>query len=286
MKTALRFPKAPSMEGTWMPVFLEPIVGSGERIAVAIACTAANAQALAIKIVPDNAIRCMYGTSAEKVSSLVDWIVQSLSEHISVEHSLVGWSPPFDGAMAGPISLGQGDDLREIISQAASMVSSLSKPPDLLAVDPDSEMIVHDDRWETQIQVAVSSQSPSLAQSFGVTQDLGKANAKIKFGFMTAKYAANFGLMLPDHLPHSLGRSKIKLLDLELLKDARLLVKPSTIELILRTPRFDDKSISHLLLRRVIDNFEQIESHANGQGIGVVRAESAEEAAEYLLKVA
>jgi hypothetical protein len=286
MKTALRFPRAPSIEGAWMPIFLEPIIGSGEKIAVAIACTADRNRKLVSKIIPDGTLRCMYGVYAEKVRALVELITVSISDHLSTEHSLSGWIPPFGGVQAGPVFPGQGDDLHEIISQAAAMVSSLSRPHELLLAQGGAEAEGHEDRWEKQIESAVSAKAPALTQSFGMTQDLGKIHAKIRFSFMTATYAANFGLIVPTNLSSSFIRSKAKLMDLYILKNAQMLLKQGTIELILGTPHMDDRSLSNLLLRRVIETIEQMESHAAGEGVGIVRTESPEDAAAHILKMA
>ena len=128
MKTGLQFPGAPAVEAQWVPVYLEPVVGSGERLAVAIACIDSRQGYLISKIVPEQVLKCMYGSAGTKISNLVDWVTESLTEHLDQKRNLDGWAHPFDGVIVGQIMRGQGASLQEVASQAAVLVSSLFRP--------------------------------------------------------------------------------------------------------------------------------------------------------------
>ena len=136
------------------------------------------------------------------------------------------------------------------------------------------------------MRTAVEEVRPALGLSFEQAYSFGKEHVKIRYGFVTARYASNFGLIVPSRLPYTIGASKARLLDLEMLRESDQLVKPSVFELILGTPSLDDPKLSSITVRRIIENIELIEAHGDAEGIPVVRMNTVQEAAKYLLSKA
>jgi hypothetical protein len=110
-----------------MPVYLEPIFMSGERITVAIAAVSGD-ESVVHQAIDHEMIRAMYQDRSTEILALVDLIVDSLHIFITKYGSLHKWNSPISGAYAGSVFNAEGIKLENIVNQGIQTCSSLSKP--------------------------------------------------------------------------------------------------------------------------------------------------------------
>ena len=91
------FPKAPSYKGFWHAIYLEPIVGSGERVTIAVAAIGEDKSFKVIQAIRTELLDCLYGMQAKNIQNMINWLIESANKFITESGFLNGWSPPFEG---------------------------------------------------------------------------------------------------------------------------------------------------------------------------------------------
>jgi len=276
------FPELPKSSGWWSTIYLEPIVGSGEQIAIAVlACTERDFKV--VQAIRTELLDCLYGNQASNMLSMISWVIESVKKEFKTSKSLDQWVGPFDGITLSKPTTARGHNLDEILRQAVRFTSSLSS----LSLDAErSEEEVqprkYSEQWSRSIAQEIKSINPKLVSSFGQKVQLGESKILTTFGFIQGDYTANFGLLVPSRLSASLNAVKAKLLDLETFKKSGLLAKPSGFEVIIGTPSDSDPTLTDSSLKKLRDNIDMIGELASLENIDVFRAESAETAAYHI----
>lgn len=276
------FPELPKEEGYWRAIYLEPIVGSGEKISIA-ALAVTNKQFKVIQSVRNELLDCLYGNQADNIRSMISWVINSLQTELKTSSSLGKWVSPIAGIVIGDEIVARGQNLDEILRQAVRFSASLSALSlDADRSDDDEQPRKYSEHWSRSISAAMKQVNPQLIQSFGQKVQLGEANVATSFGFMYGDYSANFGLLVPSRLAASLNNVKAKLLDLETFKKSALVIKPREFEIIIGSPSLTDPTLTDASVKKLRDNFTLIEEIAKAENIKLFRAESAEEAAHHI----
>lgn len=117
-------PVFPDLEATWAPVYLEPVVESGERLTIGVVATDGReiASSLAIN---ERALQCLYGESASGMLAMMEMALRK-AEHYAKSGFDTSFSSGIHGVLMGPARDGIGDSLEDIVSQGISLTSSLS----------------------------------------------------------------------------------------------------------------------------------------------------------------
>jgi len=110
-------------QARWAPILLEPVVGTGERITVAILVDQGNGLRVFPALRPAF-IQAAFGDSAEDFRSLMEILGQSLEQRMFSESSLADWERPFDGLILGEFSSAAGSSTQDIVESAISLSSS------------------------------------------------------------------------------------------------------------------------------------------------------------------
>ena len=76
-----QFPQIPNFKGEWRAIQLEPIIGSGERITVAISVLGQNGEHKAIQAIRPELLECLYGNKSKEMMKLIQLIIESVSNH-------------------------------------------------------------------------------------------------------------------------------------------------------------------------------------------------------------
>ena len=276
------FPEPPETTGYWRSVYLEPIVGSGEKMAIAAIAVSENSFKV-IQSVRSELLDCLYGNQAENIGSMITWVINSLKKELKNSGNLHNWQSPIGGVHISDETLARGSNIDDILRQAIRFSASLSSLSlDAERSDDDEQPKRYAEHWSRSISTAMKEVNPQLLSSFGKRVQLGETNVLTSFGFIHGEYTANFGLLVPSRLSASLNNVKAKLLDLETFKKSSLGVKPSSFEVIIGSPSLQDPTLTDKSIKKIRDNFTVIEEIAHAEGISVYRAESAEEAASYI----
>ncbi|MEI7100276.1 hypothetical protein ACOIDY_32600, partial [Klebsiella pneumoniae] len=78
-------PAMPATSGRWASVYLEPMIGSGERLTVAVATITSSGEILVKPAIRKEVIEAMYGFKAPAFINVVDLILSSLKLHLAAK---------------------------------------------------------------------------------------------------------------------------------------------------------------------------------------------------------
>jgi len=278
------FPELPTTSGWWRTVYLEPIIGSGERIAIAV-LAGSDKEFKVIQAIRSELLDCLYGQQSDNMRSMIAWIIDSINKEFKQFKSLEQWVSPFEGVVLSDMTIARGQNLDEILRQAVRFTSSLSSLSlDAERSDDEIQPKKYNEYWSRCIAQELKKINPQLISSFGKKVQLGESKLLTTFGFIRSDYTSNFSLLVPSRLSASLNSVKAKLLDLETFKKSGLLTKPTVYEIIIGTPADSDPTLTDNSLKKLRNNIEMINELASSEGITIFRAESAEIAANHLVK--
>lgn len=275
------FPELPSYKGYWQTIYLEPIVGSGEKIAIASIATGDDSQFKIIQSIRTELLEYLYGSQSVNISGMINWIIDSAYKELKSNRDLSNWQVPFDGIICGKRIRAFDDNIDGILRQSIRLTSSLST----LALDADREPDDYQSRkyteqWARSISDELKNINPSLNEFFNKKMRTSEANVLTTYGFYTDVYTSNFGLLVPTRISSSLNSLKAKLFDLESLKKSPIVLIPKKLEIIIGAPSFSDPTLSEKSIHRMQNTLNLINEVAEKENIQVFRAESARSAAE------
>ena len=286
--TSMPFPSVPPFKGAWQAIYLEPIVGSGERFCVAIAAKGDTGEYKVIQSINPGSLDCMYGNNSLNIKNMINWIIESVDKELNDSDSLDFWDRPFGGVSIGPKVNGRAQDIDGLLNQAIKFSSSLSADSmwdlqlmDLKAAKGGASEI---EKWSKQVKDVVVNKNINLISCFNQKVSLrDSAYIKAHYGFINDKYASSFGLLLPNRMAASIKEIKLKLFDIELLKQIDCLFEPEKKDLIIGRPRESDPTVSDQSQEKIRENFKMLEEMAANDGIGIVGVYSPEEAGQHIL---
>ncbi|EHZ2549488.1 hypothetical protein [Vibrio vulnificus] len=281
-----KFPPLPLYKGHWGAIQIEPIIGSGERITIAVCAVGEDGDFKVVQSLSDDVLDLLYTNQKQNMIDLIQMAQRSVKLHMSTSNQLSLWKPPFAGVGLSKINEGLDIDIDGIIAQGLRFSSSFST----LLIDSKNDLANkrkrESNRFSNLIFKHVFSLNPSLKDSFNRRIKVSDSEAMTTFGFLNDKYVSNFGLLVPTNLSGSLTNIKARIFDIEALKKSNLLFKPDTYEVIVGSPSFEDPTLSDKSIYRLRSSFEMIEEIADKDDIRVYRVNDANDAAERLIKQA
>lgn len=214
------FPSVPTCFGEWMAIYLEPMVNSGERITIAIAAKTFEGEYAVHRALTEPQLRCLYGSKADDINSLIAIITNSLSIHLGKSSDMQAWLPPFTGVEFGSIHQAADESLNGILSQGLERCASLSQlidesDEDLLESQEQQEIARGmQTRWRDSVLTSVKQLNSSLIDSFGSRLNPYKKK-NLEVDFSSKKLVAGM-VMLPlgQGLADAERAAKIRLHDL------------------------------------------------------------------------
>ena len=278
------FPVRPDVRATWAPIYLEPMLGSGERLTAAIVCIGHNNTFQIQVTLRARILKCMYGDAGTKVLGLAQLVAESMVDHLALGGKVGDWVPPTKSCFLGPARTALGDSLESVIRQAARLTSSTSgadleeiDPPDVDAHGVDVE------RWLHQVKASVVARAKSLESRFNGEVSIRAGAAPTRIGYLGDRIAANFDALIPgSNLSMRRARSKSRLVDLQILRDIDLLQRNS-YELLLWVPQPGSPQFTQRALDAANGARLEIEEFADKHGLRVIGFTDAELAADRIL---
>ena len=280
-----QFPQIPNFKGEWRAIQLEPIIGSGERITVAISVLGQNGEHKAIQAIRPELLECLYGNKSKDMMKLIELIIQSVS---SQSDNLQEWKPPFEGLILSKAHHTSSKDIYGILRQAIQLSSSLSKLS--LAAEHYEENISEqvktaESRRSASIENEVITKNKKLRTFFNVSAKIGNSQIKTRFNFLTDNYASNFAVFNPHSASQSTTIIKSKLVDLERLEKAQGLFNVEKRELILGLPDFkNDVTLSDKVIKNAENYLIMYEEIASSQEIKIFKTSTPALAAKHLMQ--
>lgn len=276
---AFDFPARPGHEFHGAPVYLEPMMGSGERLAIAAAVTGQSLYAVQGLVRPETA-ECLYGAKAPAFLGLVETITRSLREHLEQHRALSEWAPPMLGVTLGEVRPIRGHNAAQALAAVAQLHASLCYLPALASTEDEPTESRTDTTltaWVRDVQERAASRLPPGALEFNVRVPIAPGDVVI-VPLVRQRRATFIGLISPVQLTQRVRDAKYKLWNLHLLAqqfDQR--------ELLLGVPSPDAPDLADQKTReRVFGRIDALKTEAGQSNIRIHTAETADQAAELL----
>lgn len=237
------FPELPGYKAIWAPIYMEPIVQSGERITIGVAAIGKDKNIRVVQTVAEQKLRCVFGKAgAEAIANMTNLCVTALSLHLSQEvssKSFNSWIPPMAGIYIGKSRNADGSNIDEIINTALKLCSCFAVPKyssHLLSVDEES--VKQDDQWMRKVRSEVSRSAPQLKHSFRKRLHLIENGRAPIYDFLGSHYVANFGRINPKRIAQAVAIARAKLWTLGVAREDRQLyqIPQDRYELIVWNP--------------------------------------------------
>lgn len=269
-KSSLEFPpRRNSVQADWAPVYIEPMMGSGEKICIGIAVANAGGF-LVTPVVALKRLSSIYGKEAEALVFAANLAIEHFQNHLigNGQDGIRNWKPPLDGIILGSPRIGAGMSLEEIartgLMACASLVEKLSEEEEnIQAVEG-----ITTNRLEQLVKQRVIALNPGLERSFNLKRQL-KENARAsEIGFVGKKLAANFGILVPASLGLLVNIAKAKLWDLaqlreDLNKEALFNSELQRFEMLLHRVKYDAPEYNERQVKNVQYAVNELEAEAD-----------------------
>lgn len=276
----LKFPELPKNTYRSAPIYLEPMIGSGEWITVVGVAAGVN-EYLAERLISPDTAEAMYGKQGENLLGFADMIVSDLMRHLS-QADITDWAPCIDGVKMGPLREARADDLRHALTQVAFAHASLCKFSALKALDEDEPENNGRDNtlsaWVKLVQDKAIAYFPDIDGHFNVQETLADGD-KITLHFARNELAVNIGLITTSRLNPRANDTKIKLWNLEHLPD-----RYREKRLVLGIPRDDAPDLADIKVRdKVQSKIEALIKEAENSRITLQTAYDADQAVKLMV---
>lgn len=283
-------PRRDRIQAEWAPIYIEPMVGSGEKLSVGVAV--ANVDGfLVVPVVALNRLVCVYGKEVNALIHAADIAIQNLNNVLAEkgQEVLHNWRPPVDGVSLGRVHIGAGGSLEEIartgLTACSSLVEKLAEADETTAPSEG----VSSSRLERFIKEKVIARKPALEVAFARKFQPNQNARSAIIGFVGQRIVANFGLLVPGYVSAQVRDAKAKLWDLaqvqEYVKNDEfgLSHELNRFELLLNRVREDDPAYSDRQIHGVQEAVIELEAEADKKEIRCRALTLPDEIAEVIL---
>lgn len=272
MFSDLVFPQDPPIVAEWQPIFLEPIINSGEKITVLILIKDNQNKFTINRVVDESVLKFLYGKSSDQIAGLIEYLERTIKNPFD-------WDVPFDGVHPGPWRTATDFSHEGILQQALAQSSSLSvKMSNMENVD--SKILIKDNNtWFHDVKNLVTKNKPFLMGSFNRNITIAK-NITYEYNFAHNDFVAN---LLDFRNLHN-QKAQTSIFKMQVLSNnPAIKVK----QLILQMPMKVDLEIMKIQKKEAL--FERIDIFSGflvDCDVEIVKVETAEQASQKLLKIA
>lgn len=203
---------------TSYPIYLEPMMASGERWTIGIAVVS-DTEFKVINTVPLQLASDALGRFGDSLHRTATEIVSSAHKWLSAGHHMHEWNPPFRSVSLGDGLPSVSDDIEQAAQNAISTFSSL------MAKALNNEYIKEGEtkeaRWTSDIRRAALARKQHLRDYFNrqVTLTHKSLRFKRRFDFIGGRVAAYFVTINPRTINDRIRVAESSLLHLEHLRD-------------------------------------------------------------------
>lgn len=272
--------QSPTYEGEWMPVFLEPIPLSGERVTICIVATGHDNTYKIIQTISTKQIKYLYGSSWQNINGIIAWTLNSIDLHLRKTCRLLSWSPRTGGVYAGKITSARSCNIEGIINQGIRMAASLA----VIIDNDDIEEPIVQEHFYSAVRNALLDINSNYKDCINKKIMLNDTRERY-YGFASKNYIANYSAIASAGA--SLNTALVRIMDLEdlVLDD---FYNNEDLEMIVAPPIgfIDNALINDQVRRTQADLMQQAKSEASKRNLRCEIIETPEKVAEYLHKKA
>ncbi|ELN4741056.1 hypothetical protein RZ737_004862 [Escherichia coli] len=117
-----QFPPLPEYVASWQAIYMEPVMGSGERVAVAVIAFDADGCEVLVTL-SESRLQALFGEQADGMATMIGMVAGAAQKHGQAGH-LLNFKPPLGGVIIGELREAMGDDRADVLQQTASLSSS------------------------------------------------------------------------------------------------------------------------------------------------------------------
>lgn len=280
-------PSLPSLSGKWVSVYLEPMLGSGERLTIIVAAISSKGEIMVKPAIRKEVVDAMYGFRSSSFNNMVDLITDSLKAYLELNKDFNGWVPPISGITLSPTREAASSTTIGILRQAVALSSSLSS---LLEVNQDSvekiKKFREKDRWATQLIEAVLLKDAKRECFFNRQFSFSDGHRPAKIFYLSDTAAINTGKLLPSNLTEFVKDGKAKISDLSMIKKHGDFFTHDNHRMIVFRPTDDDPAYSDKNIASIQSAYLALEDLANAYDVAITPVHSVEHAARIILDTA
>lgn len=279
--------QTPAYKAIWAPIYFEPIIGSGEKLTIAVVAVGRDGEFKIRPSIKRRVVKAMYGNKSDQFNALIELVIYSLTSHLCNDNAktLEEWNVPMHGVALGKIRNTSSSDIDGVIKQAVMLTSSLASL-DFYSNDEENDQCSSNYNWPKSLKEITIFNHPNFYCYFDRSLDFVSYARAAKIFFLSERSAINTERLRPNHIGTDLDKNKARLLDLFAVKDHDFFTR-STHELIVYRPTEDDDIIFNekqmrklddalLTLREVGDKHSIIVTPVNNTRQALRRIEKAE----------
>lgn len=284
-------PRSPDYRGQWAPVYLEPMMASGERLTIAVAAKGENSECQVRPAIRTHVLEAMFGDKAAGLSKMILLACSSLQRHLQIHGNFDTWLPPISGLRVGVVRETVSSDIIGLLRQAIAMTASLAAM-DLDVEEDELEQAVlpipdagsRQDPWPSLFEASVIQRNARLSGYFNTHFHVSERARPAKIFYLSERVAINTGKLMPGStLSTMLEKNKARLLDLLTVRDRDdRMIPRSHYELVVLRPELDDPRYSSRQIDSLRRSVEALEEAGERHSLQVHTVESAEQAADRL----
>lgn len=270
----LELEKQLSFAGEWAPLYVEPIVGSGERLTFAMVIRTGDGAVHVQRLIRPEVLRLLYRNKARYFSEMLEAAEAFVTSSQGAAVSDFG----IDGFSLGPFRAARGRSLQDLVEQGRMMCASLAgitaEEQNAGEADEDERATQH---WAQRVQAVVVNTAQDLGAYFAREWTPSGNSISTRLGFFNGKYAANFGVVRKDNPASCLYHLNSRLWQLSAMQPD-LLVDLRQRDLILARPKLAAATVSLAMRDKVRDVLDRVTHDADRHQIYVLHTERVEEA--------
>lgn len=286
-----------TVRARWAPIYLSPIMGSPERLVVAVAVASERG----FHLEAANALKrleCLYGPSAETALFAIEVATEELTTALAASgpSALTEGTLVFSGVTVGQVLEGEARTEKDLAITWMNALSSLYRTNEPMneergVVDLDPTRASQPDRLPVLVLDHVRTVAPPLIEYFSDEirshrrRRATSGIAGINIDYAGSKYVANFATLQVSTRAHSVDRIKRKMFDLKVRRDAdHGLFEPRTHEMIVFTPPLDSPLITEGQRSRLDEALEDLTEQSKTEGFALLAMHAVPEIGHRLLQ--
>ncbi|EGQ9234501.1 hypothetical protein SN13_23435 [Vibrio alginolyticus] len=193
----------------WVPVYLEPITFSGERITIGLVFRAIDGTIKVVNTLPFDALNKVFGSKGSDLHSLANFVLTSFDAHVRATNKFETFVPNVKGVFIGEPVETFDKDLESIIYQVRKNYSVFSalfiSGEDGITRRTESQAKV----WANTIKTETLQLRPTLSNNFNREFKFREGAKAASIGYVGNNIAFNFGALDPDSSSFSLQQNRI-----------------------------------------------------------------------------
>lgn len=191
-------PRKNLIPARWMPVYVEPITHSGERITVAIAITTGvpGDSPRVVNTLDVESLKLVFGRFGDHLYSLADNVSTDLQAWLTLGGELSDWRPAYSGVFPGRITDTRNVSIEAIINSAKTHTSLFSAKSNDSSHEDSSERSLN--RFQAEIRKLVEASREGFSKRFNRPLNLYGSKGKAVISYVGTNLAINFSTIDPS----------------------------------------------------------------------------------------